>query len=118
MRGRKKTEQSTCVTAVRQLFYILVEADSCANPIRASDFGQVTKINLVRAKIETGFLCEIGCGDGARVICFVCSCNSAVRFLNSENLSQSLLPLCLAPRRDAPSALRSALDSSNQACAD
>ena len=35
---------------------------------RASDFGQVAKINLVRA-IETGFSYEIGCGDGARVIC-------------------------------------------------
>ena len=36
--------------------------------LRASDFGQVAKINLVRA-IETGFSYEIGCGDGARVIC-------------------------------------------------
>ena len=35
---------------------------------RASDFGQVRKKNIVRAKIETGFLCEIGYGDGARVI--------------------------------------------------
>ena len=34
--------------------------------LRASDFGQVAKINLVRA-IETGFSYEIGCGDGARV---------------------------------------------------
>ena len=35
---------------------------------RASDFGQVAKqISFVRT--ETGLLREIGCGDGARVIC-------------------------------------------------
>ena len=35
---------------------------------RASDFGQVAKqISFVR--IETGFLHEIGCDDGVRVIC-------------------------------------------------
>ena len=35
---------------------------------RASHFGQVAKINIVRA-IETRFLCVIGCGNDARVIC-------------------------------------------------
>ena len=35
-------------------------------------------------QIETGFLCGIGCGDGARVLCFVCSSDSAVRFRNQK----------------------------------
>ena len=47
---------------------------------------------------------------------FVCSCDSAVRFLDAEISSQRRLLLCLSGA--APSALRSALDSSIQACAD
>ena len=51
-------------------------------------------------QIETGFLCEIGCRNGARVMyLFVCSCDSAVGFLDSENSSQRRLLLRLAPRR-------------------
>ena len=36
--------------------------------IRGSDFGQIAKTKISFAQIETGFLCEIGCGDGARII--------------------------------------------------
>ena len=36
---------------------------------RASDFGQVAKTNVVCANRNTGFWCQIGCGDGTRVIC-------------------------------------------------
>ena len=43
----------------------LVEADSYANPIPS--IRSQKQISFMQ--IETGFLCEIGCGDGARVIC-------------------------------------------------
>ena len=62
-------------------------------------------------QIETGFLCEIGCGDGARVIRLVARVIQQLDF-DSENSSQRRLLLRLAPRRDAPSTLRSVLDSS------
>ena len=35
---------------------------------RASDFSQIADTNHV-CEIETGFSCEVGCGDGARAIC-------------------------------------------------
>ena len=48
---------------------------------RASNFGQVAKIKSHWCKIETGFLC----GRWRSGHLFFCSCNSAVRFLDSEN---------------------------------
>ena len=83
---------------------------------RASDLGQAAKINSILAKSKQASCVK---SDAQMVLgSFVCSCDSAVRFMDSENSSQRRLLLCLAPRRDALSALRSALDSSIQACAD
>ena len=69
---------------------------------RASDFGQIEKKQTSFVQIETGFLCEIR--SRTRRWCsghvFVCSsCDSAVRFLDSENSSQRRLLLCLTPCR-------------------
>ena len=54
-------------------------------------------------QIETGFLCEIGRGDGTRAICLLVGFfSSSARFLNVENSCQRrllLLLLCLVPRR-------------------
>ena len=52
--------------------YLRLQADSDANPIPSLGFWSLQrKTNLVCAThvIETGFSCEIGCGNGARVIC-------------------------------------------------
>ena len=49
---------------------------------------------------------------------FVYSCDSALTSLDSENSRQRRLLPCQAPRRDAPSALRSAPDPSIRACVD
>ena len=83
---------------------------------RASDLGQVAKINLVRANRNRLLVRNRMRWCSGHL--FVCSCDSAVTFLDSENSNQRRLLLCLAPRRDAPNALRSARDSSIQACAD
>ena len=62
---------------------------------RASDFGQVARINIIRAKSKQAFCAEMMLGS----FVFFCSCDSAVRFLDSEKSSQRRLLLCLAPRR-------------------
>ena len=46
-------------------------------------------------KIETGLLCEIGCGDGARVICFFARAVRHGRSVDAENSSRRRLLLCL-----------------------
>ena len=61
---------------------------------RASDFGLVAKIKLSRAKSKQTSRAEIMFGSF-----FFCSCDSAVRFLDSENSSQRRLLLRPAPRR-------------------
>ena len=54
---------------------------------RALDFGQTAK-QISFAQIEIGFLCKVGCGDGARVIgLFARVVHSAVRYLDSEKKS-------------------------------
>ena len=62
---------------------------------RASDFGLVAKINIIRAKSKQASCAEMVLGSS-----FFCSCDSsAVRFLDSENSSQHRLLLRPAPRR-------------------
>ena len=61
---------------------------------RASDFSLVAKINIIRAKSKQASYAEMVLGS------FVfCSCDSAVRFLDSENSSQHRLLLRPAPRQ-------------------
>ena len=43
--------------------------------IRAPDFGHVAKTSLVCANRNTSFECQIGCGDGAEVICLCARVN-------------------------------------------
>ena len=51
-------------------------------------------------KIKTGFLCDIGRGDGARAVCLLAPViRQQFRFLDIENSSQRRLLPCLAPRR-------------------
>ena len=70
------------------------------------------------AKIETGFLlCEIGCGDSARVICLFARGIQQLR-LRTQKIQANVDHCCLAQRIDVPMALHSALDSSIQDCAD
>ena len=93
-----------------------IEADSYANPIPSFRFssGRQNKCRLsanlnrlvVRNRMRRWCLS----------ILFVCSCDSAVRSLNSGNSRQCRLLLCRR-LRDASSALRSAPHSSIQACA-
>ena len=76
---------------------------------RASEFGQVAKINVIRANRNRGLVRRLRSGH-----LFFSSCDSAVRFSNSENSCQCrLLPSAMSGA--APGALRSALDSSIQA---
>ena len=78
---------------------------------RASDLGQIAKKNSF-VKIEKGFLCRIGCGDDAWVICFF---SHAVQQLGLRTQKiQANIDYYFCVRR-APSALRSALDSSIRA---
>ena len=84
----------------------------------ASDFGQVANYKLSCAQNRRRPLVRNQMRRWRSGHMFVCSCDSAVRFLGSESSSQCRLLLCLTPRRDALSALRSALDSSILACAD
>ena len=80
---------------------------------RASDFGQVAKTNLVRAN-RNRLRVRNRMRDGARAICLLAPVISAVRFWDSVIPSQRRLLLSGA----APSALRSALDSSTPALTD
>ena len=62
--------------------------------LRASDFGLVAKIKIIRAKSTQASCAEMVLGS------FVfCSCGSAVTFLDSENSSQHRLLLRPAPCR-------------------
>ena len=65
-------------------------------------------------QIEIGFLCEIGCGDGVRAICLFARVIQQLGFGLRKFTSTSTIIVSDA----APSALRLALDSSTQACAD
>ena len=65
---------------------------------RASDFGQVAKINTPEnnsCKIETGF----SCGDGARVICFFARLIQQLGFWTKKKSNQRRLLLSPAPHR-------------------
>ena len=97
----------------------LLQANSYANAIPSFRFWSGRKKLCSSVQIETGVLCEIGCGDGARVICLFARVIQQSGFWTQKIQANVhyCLP-CLAPRRDAPSARRSALDSSIQACAD
>ena len=61
---------------------------------RASDVGQVAEINVVRAKSKQASRAEMVLGS-----LFFRSCDSAVRFWDSESWSQRRLVLCPVPRR-------------------
>ena len=65
---------------------------------RASDFGQVAKTNVVRAN-RNRLLVQNWMRRWCPGQLFVCSCDSAVRFLDSEKSCESRLLLCLPPRR-------------------
>ena len=76
--------------------YLWYKADYYADPIPSFRFWSGPQNMYHSCEIETGFLC----GDGARVgRSFFCSCDSAVRFLDSENSSQRRPLLRPAPRR-------------------
>ena len=45
------------------------KADSYANPTPSFRFWFRSLKQISFVQIETGFLCEIGCGDGAPIIC-------------------------------------------------
>ena len=76
-----------------------------ANPIPSFRFGQIAKTKIVRANRKR-FLVR-------RFFCSV-SCDSAVRFLELRKFKPTSTTMSGA----APSALRSALDSTIRACAD
>ena len=69
------------------------KADSRANPIPSFRFWSGRKNKISFMQIETGFLR----GDDTRGHLFFGSCDSAVRYLDSENPSPRRLLLCLAP---------------------
>ena len=88
---------------------------------RASDFGQISKTNLVLANRNSRLVRNRMRRWYSRHL-FFCSCDSATvyccRSVDPKNPSQRRLLLYLAPRRDALGVLRSATDSSIRACAD
>ena len=49
-------------------------------------------------QIETGFLCEIGCGDGARVICLLARVIQQLGFWTQE--IQANVDYCYVWRRE------------------
>ena len=77
---------------------------------RALDFGLVAQINIIRVKDRNRLLVRRWCSGHS----FFCSCDSAVKFLDPENSSQTSTT---ATSGAAPGAIRSALDSSIQAYA-
>ena len=63
---------------------------------RASDFGRVAKkTSVVQSELHVRNRMRRWCSGHL----LVCSCDSAVRFLDVEKSSQCRLPLCLTPRR-------------------
>ena len=71
-----------------------------ANPIPSFEFRSGCKNKISFVQIETGFLCEIGCGDGAPVIClFTRRVIQQVGFC-TQNMKTNVKYCCLAPRRE------------------
>ena len=84
---------------------------------RVSDFGQVAKANVVRATSKRG-LCEIDCGDGARVIWLFPRVMQQLGFwTQKKTLSQRRLLLMsgAAPSRPWTQASKPALTNSSLA---
>ena len=65
---------------------------------RVSDFCQVAKTNIVRANRSRLFLCEIGCGDGARVIYLFARVIEQLGFWTQKN--QASVDYCYVWRRE------------------
>ena len=77
------------------------------------DFGQID-FSRKNKKSRSCKSKQVSCGksDPEMVFgSFVCSCDQAVRYLDSEHSGQRRLLPCLVPRRDAPSSPQSASDS-------
>ena len=79
---------------------------------RASDFGDTdfsSEIKLVRVN-RNRLLVRNRIRRSCSGHVIVCSCDPVVSYVGPRNSRQRRLVLCLAPRRDAPTALRSAPD--------